>query len=157
MENINSTEAFKRYEALKALANEHMTLREDDNKNPDLSARYPFIYTGSENGKKYDLQFTNPMKEDPSNILKIDGKDVKVMARLWITSKSETKGVGMAICMNLGSDGKWYKQEADTYTVDQEKDTTFWNMGEVDRVTPISKDFMVDKAISRLQKPATKN
>lgn len=157
METTQSTEALKRYDALKALATEHMSVRENDGKNPDLRAKYPLMFSGSENGKYYDLQLTDPMKSGPSGILKIDGKEIKVLARLWITSKSETKGVGMAICINLGEDGNWYKQESDTYTVDQPKDTTYWKMGSVDRVTHISKDYMVDSAISRLQKPATKN
>lgn len=157
METIGSSEVLQRYESLKALATEHMKVRVDDNKNPELREKYPYMFMGSENGKNYDLQLTDPMKNNPSNVLDIDGNSVKVLARLWITSKGEVKGNGMAICINLGEDGNWYKQESDTYTVDQEKDTTFWTMGKVDKVTPISKDFFVDKAISRLQKPEVKN
>ena len=156
MEAIKSSEALQRLDALKAMAVEHMSVREDNGKYKELRDKYPLMYTGSDNGRFYDLQLTDPMKGGPSGILKIDGKEIKVLARLWITNKTEQKGTGTAICINLGEDGNWYKQESDKYTVDKDKDTTFWTMGEVDKVTPISKDYLVDNSISRLQKPATK-
>lgn len=156
METTKTSEALRRLDALKALATEHMSVREDNGKYKELREKYPHMYMGSDNGRFYDLQLTDPMKNNPSSILDIDGKPIKVLARLWITNKTEPKGTGTAICINLGEDGNWYKQESDRYTTDKEKDTTFWTMGKVDTVTPISKDYLVDNSISRLQKPSVK-
>ena len=154
MESLLTNEYSKTYDRFKASAAEHMSLLED-NKNPDLNSRYPEIYTGNEGDIEYSLQLSNPMTAT-KDLMTIDDKEVKVVARFWKCEKAEGEKSRSSICYNLGEDGKWYSLTSDKPRFDVDKNTTFWKQNSPKEVDKDTFNVEIKDVISRLKKPTTK-
>lgn len=156
MEAPKVTEYPNVYDKLKSFASEHMNLRENNNKNPDLELRYPEMYNAKEGKIDYQLQLSSPMKDGKKDQIKItengEEKTIDVVARFWCTTKDDSDGKGASVCYNLDKNGNWYMQTADKFKMLTEKDTTEWTMGNTKRVDDNEARVMITEVINRLQK-----
>lgn len=143
------------YDRFKQLATDHLRQKENKGRNPDLETRFAQRFLGKDGSTKVDVQFRAPNSEAKPDTLKIgqgdQAQEVKVVARIWLTEKGGEAGKGNAVCYKLGEDGTWYKQTADTYRHDADKNTNYWNLGEIKTVDDNEQQIELDSRISKLQ------
>jgi hypothetical protein len=134
---------------------QQMEKRENTGKNPDLEARYPFMFRGETEQVKYDVQFVRGnegVKKDTIQVVS-NGQttEVEIAARVWMTGKGYKDGKGNTLCYMLGTDGQWFLKTASTYEYDREKNTTIWDMGDPTRVDVNQQQVMLNKMLSQVK------
>ena len=149
-----------RYTNIKQLTSDHLTHRENKGRNSDLEARYAERFSGKDGNTKVEVQLRDTESESKPDVLKFgDGeqtKEVKVVARVWLTEKTGEEGKGHAVCYKLGEDGKWYKQTADSYKYNKEKNTNYWALKSVKQVDDNEEQIELNSRIAKLQAPQKK-
>lgn len=117
------------------VVSEKLERKNNSGKNPDLEMKYPERYQTKSEGRKVSVQLhTSESKMKPDVLKTAEGYDVDIVARIWVTKKGDN-GTGEAVCYKMDKDGVWYKQSADSYRYDNEKDTNYWNLSQPGKMT----------------------